>query len=131
MWLKVILDHLKGHPLEYVMLLLIMFGVGWQGSSIADEWMAKRIATEVRREIAPTQAQMVSLAVDVKGIKSGLDNLIVSSLKRSIIEVKTLLCYSPGDQRLVQQFEEMQGDYEGLVGRRYEAPGCDVLKRPG
>jgi hypothetical protein len=131
MWLKAILDHLKGNPLEYVLILIVVFGIGWQGSSLADVWLAKRIDREVAEEMQPHLVQMNSLSTDVAEIKQGLDGLILSSIKRNIVEVKTLLCYSPGDPRLVRQYEELQADFEGMMGRRYEAPGCEVLKKVG
>lgn len=131
MWLKALLDHLKGNPLEYVMLLLIMFGVGWQGSSIASVWLNRQIGVEVDKKIHPAMLEMAGLKTDVSEIKSGLDSLILSSIKRNIVEIKTLLCYTPGEPRLVRQYEELQADFEEMMGRRYDAPGCDVLRRPG
>lgn len=130
-WLKLFTDHLKGHPLEYIAVMLGVFGLGVAAQAIATEWLNRRIGIEVQEEIKPHLDQMASLTVDVSQIKQGLDNLILASIKRNIVEVKTLLCYSPGEPRLVRQYEELQEDYEGMMGRRYDAPGCDVLRRPG
>ncbi|MDP2322582.1 MAG: hypothetical protein Q8N51_00950 [Gammaproteobacteria bacterium] len=128
--LKAILDHLKGHPSEYILLLIVSTGLGWQVKAMADFWVNAKIAKEVAIQVAPVQSQMVGLQGDVSAIKQGLGDLISSSKQREILETKTLLCYSPGDARLVRQYEDLQEQYTKLTGHRYEPPGCDVLRKP-
>ena len=131
MWLKLVLDHLKGNPLEYLLLLIVAVGIGWKGSSIADIYVHDRIIGAVDQQMIPVNAKMNGLQSDVSSIKGGLDDLIESGIKRDIIEIKTLLCYSPGEPRLVRQYEDLQERFEAKSGHRYDPPGCDVLRKQG
>jgi hypothetical protein len=121
--LQALLDHLKGHPAEYVLVLIIMFGVGWQASAFADFWVDTRIKAIVVAEVAPIQK-------DVADIKSGLYEIQAGNYKRELIEIKTLLCYSPGDQRLINSFELAQEKYRLITGREFLPPDCAILRRP-
>jgi len=130
MLLKAILDHLKGHPAEYLLLLIVVFGFGWQASAVADFWVDTKIKKLVAEETMPLKAQMSGVQTDLNGLKDGLTDLRSRSLKREILEIRTLLCYSPGDVRLIRNYEDSQELYQELTGQRFEPPPCDVLKRP-
>ena len=130
MLLKSIFDHLKGHPAEYLLLLIIVFGVGWQASSVADVYVNGKVVKVVLEETAPIKAQVAGVQKDLGQIKGSLDDLLARSLKREIIEIRTLLCYSPGDTRLIRSYEDTQERYQAITGVRYEPPTCDVLRRP-
>lgn len=130
MLLKAVLDHLKGHPAEYLLLLVVVFGVGWQASAVADLYVDGRVREIVAEEAGPLKAQVSNVQTDLNALKDGLDDLRARSLKREILEIRTLLCYSPGDRRLIQNYEDAQELYQDLTGARFEPPTCDVLKRP-
>lgn len=130
MLLKAIFGHLKGHPAEYLLLLIVVFGVGWQASSFADSWANVKIKEVVAEEAGPLKLQVQNVQKDMDALKDGLTDLRARSLKREILEIRTLLCYSPGDRRLIQSYEDAQELYVDLTGARFEPPPCDVLKRP-
>lgn len=130
MLLKAIFDHLKGHPAEYLLLLLVVFGIGWQASSVADVYVNGKVQEIVIKETGPLKAQVSSVQSDLDTLKNGLNDLRARSLKREILEVRTLLCYSPGDVRLIRNYEDAQELYQELTGTRFEPPPCDILKRP-
>jgi len=125
-----LLTHITGHPGEYLMLLVIVFGLGWGGSSAADLWMNGRIKMVVSAETQPLQQKIASVQTDVSGIKGTLDDLLARSLQREILEIRTLLCYSPGDRRLLDSYEDTQNKYFRLTGRKYEPPDCTILRKP-
>lgn len=130
MLLKAILDHLKGHPAEYMLLLIVVFGFGWQASAVADFWVDGKIREVVTQETGPLKAQVSNVQKDMDLLKDGLTDLRARSLKREILEIRTLLCYSPGDARLIRNYEDAQELYQDLTGQRFEPPPCDILKRP-
>lgn len=130
MLMKAIFDHLKGHPTEYLLLLIVVFGAGWQASAMADFWVDGKIKKVVAEEAGPLKAQVMNVQKDMDSLKEGLTDLRARSLKREILEIRTLLCYSPGDTRLIRNYEDAQELYEDLTGQRFEPPSCDILKRP-
>ena len=130
MFLKAILEHLKGHPAEYLLLLLITFGIGWQASAMADFWVDGKIKRVVAAETVGLKTQVGEVQKDLANIQGGLDDLLARSLKREIVEIRTLLCYSPGDVRLIRSYEDTQERYQDITGHRFEPPGCDILRRP-
>jgi hypothetical protein len=127
--LKAIFDHLKGHPGEYLLILILMFCIGWVGSSVADGYVQEKVKLVVIEEVAPIKVQVTSVSADIATIQDGLNDLISRSLKRELVEIRTLLCFTPGDRRLLQNFEDTQDRYQELTGYRYEPPGCDVLRK--
>lgn len=128
--LKLIFDHLKGHPVEYFLILVVVFGVGWQASSIADVYVNDKVVKAVLEETAPIKTQVAEVQKDLAMIQGGLNDLLASSAKREILEIRTLLCYTPGDTRLIRSYEDAQERYQDLTGSRFEPPPCDILKRP-
>lgn len=130
MLLKAIFEHLKGHPAEYLLLLLVVFGIGWQASSVADVYVNGKVKEIVIQETGPLKQQVASVQSDLDTLKDGLTDLRARSLKREILEIRTLLCYTPGDSRLIRNYEDAQELYQDLTGVRFETPGCEVLKKP-
>ena len=122
MMLKAILDHLKGHPAEYLLLLIVVFGFGWQASAVADFWVDGKIKKVVAEEAGPLKLQVQNVQKDLDALKEGLSDLRARSLKREIIEIRTLLCYSPGDTRLIRNYEDAQELYQDLTSSPDDAP---------
>lgn len=124
-----LLDHLKGHPTEYMLMLVVAVGAGWQGNAVAQRWMNDKVKDIVQAQAAPIQAQLGEVKSRLDKVDKTLQSIEAANLAAELREKRTLLCYSPGDDRLIREYDAARSKYEALTGARYEPLPCEILKK--
>lgn len=79
--------------------------------------------------VALAGSSWVDSRIDMKtaGLSEQVTRIELRQIEKEIREIKSMLCKDPGERRLINAMEELQRDYQHLVGYRYDPPGCDVL----